>query len=322
MEPNSANISELKPAEAPVVVETPSVVGMVAAAEIDQQIATAHRFPRSLTMFRREAMDMATLNEGVAQECLFALSRDNKVIEGPSIRLAEIIACSWRNCRVGSRIVHETNDMVVAQGIFQDLERNVVMQSEVARRITNKAGRRFSTDMIVTTTNAAQAIAKRNAIVAGVPRALWWDIYQQARRVAAGDQKSLASKRANAIAQFAVYGIKPEQIFTKLGRAGEEEITRDDLVLLFGIFTSIKDDEITPEEAFAPAAGATVAARMEEPKPTETKPPAPETKPDAAETKEPPPETVQPAKRPDGSETPAQSPAPPKKNGTKLPDME
>lgn len=318
MEPNKADISDLKPVEnAPAVVESPSVVGMVAAAEIDQQIATAHRFPRSLTMFRREAMDMATLNEGVAQECLFALSRDGKVIEGPSIRLAEIIACSWRNCRVGSRIVHETNDTVVAQGVFQDLERNVVMQSEVARRIVGKNGRRYSTDMIVTTTNAAQAIAKRNAIVAGVPRALWWDIYQQARRVAAGDQKSLASKRANAIAQFAVYGIKPEQIFTKLGRAGEEEITRDDLVLLFGIFTSIKDDEITPEEAFAPAAGAAVAARMDE-----TKPPAPETKPDAAETKEPPPETVQPAKRPDGSETPAQSPAPPKKNGTKLPDME
>lgn len=277
---NSANVADLKEPTQVAVVEQPSVVGMVAAAEIDQQIATAHRFPRSLSIFRREAMDMATLNEGVAQECLFALSRDNKVIEGPSIRLAEIIACSWRNCRVGSRIVHETNDMVVAQGVFQDLERNVVMQSEVARRIVGRSGKRYSADMIVTTTNAAQAIAKRNAIVAGVPRALWWDIYQQARRVAAGDQKSLSSKRANAIAQFAVYGIKPDQIFAKLGRAGEEEITRDDLVLLFGIFTSIKDEEVTPEEAFAPTAGVAAAAKMDasEQKP-ETKAAAGETTP-------------------------------------------
>ena len=266
MEPNQANISDLKPDDkkGEIILAGESTVGMIAAAEIDMQVATAHKFPRSLKQFRGEAMDMATLNETVAQECLFAITRGDKVIEGPSIRLAEIIACSWRNCRVGSRIVHEGADTVVVQGMFQDVERNVVVQSEVSRRIVGKNGRRYGLDMIVTTTNAAQAVAKRNAITSGVPRALWWDIYEAARRVAAGDAKSLATKRASAIQQFAVYGIKLDQILAKLNRAGLEEITRDDLVLLFGIFTSLRDEEVTPEEAFPANAPAPTGASKED----------------------------------------------------------
>jgi hypothetical protein len=257
-EPNEADIRDLREGEHIAskkgngngTAMAESAVGLIAAGEIDQAIATAHKYPRSITLFRKEATDMATLDEYIAADCLFALTRGTKVIEGPSIRLAEIIASCWRNCRVGSRIVLEGAETVIAQGIFHDLERNVQVQSEVARRIVDSGGRRYNLDMIVMTTNAAQAIAKRNAIQSGVPRALWMDVYYAARRTAAGKQESLQTKRAKAIEQFAIYGVTLEQILAKLNRHGIEEVTRDDLILLFGIHTAIKDEEITPENAF------------------------------------------------------------------------
>jgi hypothetical protein len=252
---NEANIKDLKDVSsdtASALVVPPQMGSMVAREEIDMQIATAHKYPRNIGAFRNLAMSIATLNEGVAAECLFALPRDGKVIEGPSIRLAEIIVSSWRNARVGSRTIHESQDSIVAQGIFHDLETNVAISSEVERRIVDKDGKRYKTDMILTTKNAAQSIALRNAITRGVPRAIWWDVYQAARRVAAGDQKSLATKRADAIAAFAIFGVDLSQILEMLGRESEHDMTREDLVQLFGVHSAIKDGESTPEDAFPP----------------------------------------------------------------------
>src|ERR1700687_4952538 len=89
-----------------------SMVGLIAAAEIDQQIATAHKYPRSLVTFRKEALQMVTLTEVIAQECIYALKRADKVIQGPSARFAEIIFSAWGNARAGARVVHEGSEFV------------------------------------------------------------------------------------------------------------------------------------------------------------------------------------------------------------------
>jgi hypothetical protein len=271
---NEASINDLREGEVMPkgneLVAGDSTAGLIAAGELDQQITTAKKYPRSITHFRKEAMDLATLNEQVAAECLFALRRENadgsvKVIEGPSIRLAEIIAYCWGNCRIGSRIVLEGQESVVVQGVFQDVQRNVVQTSEISRSILTKRKLRYGRDMITVTTNAAQAIAKRNAITAGVPRALWWDVYQAARRVAAGDAKSLSTKIKEAINAFQVYGITLPQILALLKRESEQEISRDDVLQLIGIYRAIKDEEVTPEEAFP---GKPAPVHMLRPEPT------------------------------------------------------
>ncbi len=60
-----------------------SLLANISRAEIDQQIATARAFPRSTKRFVTECMDMATLNEQVAADCIYALPRDGKTVEGP-----------------------------------------------------------------------------------------------------------------------------------------------------------------------------------------------------------------------------------------------
>lgn len=242
-----------------------SMVAMISRAEIDQQITTAKKYPRSIKRFVDEATAMVTLNESIAQQCIYALPRDGKVVEGASARFGEIVASAWGNCRAGARVVNDSGEFVTAQGVFHDLERNVAITYEVQRRITNKQGRRFSADMIGVTANAACSIALRNAILKGVPKAFWEPMYQKARAVVAGDIKTLANKRAEAVKQFQIYGINEAQILAKLGREGIQDVTVDDLVVLFGLLTAMRDGDTTPEQAFTEEGNLASTGRKKEP---------------------------------------------------------
>lgn len=227
-----------------------SMVSLLNRSEIDQQIATAHKFPRSIKRFRDEAMQMVTLNESVAGQCIYAIPRDGKTIEGPSARFAEVVASAWGNSRAGARVVDDRGDFVTAQGVFHDLERNVAITYEVQRRIVDKYGKRYKPDMIGVTANAACSIALRNAILKGVPKAFWDDMYTEARKVVMGDVKTLANRRSDAVAAFQRFGVSADQLCAKLGVAGVEDISLEHLVTLRGMLTAIKDGDTTPEDAF------------------------------------------------------------------------
>jgi hypothetical protein len=233
-------------------------------AEIDGQIATAHAFPRSLKRFVNEATELVCLTEEMAEACIYALPRgkgaNKKTIEGPSARFAEIIQHCFGNNRGGARVVAEDGEFVTAQGTYHDLEKNVQVVMEVKRRITDSHNRRYNADMIGVTGNAASAIAHRNAVLKGVPKALWLPIYERARSVVVGDIKTLTRKRDEALAWFTKVGITPEQVCRVLDAPGVEDIGLDELAILAGIKTAIREGSTTPEQAFAPEPESSVKA--------------------------------------------------------------
>lgn len=255
-------------------------VALLNKSEIDMQVATAHKYPRSIKRFRDEALAMVTLNEQVAQECIYSLPRKEKdqvsgqwvmnPIEGPSARFAEVIISAWGNCRAGARVVSDQGDFVTSQGVFQDLERNVVLTYEVQRRITGSNGHRYKPDMIGVTANAASSIALRNAILKGIPKAFWSDMYDAARQTAIGNVQTLGARRSRALAVLQKMGVQQETVFTFLKIAGIEDITLEHLGTLFGITTALKEGDTTPEQAFAIDSGDTkpAAATKEKDKPT------------------------------------------------------
>lgn len=245
-----------------VVSEAPDIgtLAVLNKSEIDQQVTTAKRYPRSIKKFRDEALQLATLDESTAAECIYALPRDGKTIEGPSARFAEIINYAWGNTRAGARTIGEDGEFVKSQGLFYDLEKNTAISYEVSRRIVNKYGKRFSADMIGTTSNAGSSIALRNAILKGIPKALWKPIYDAARKTVAGDMRTLANRRSEAIKAFQIFGVKQEAILLTLGVKGVEDITLDHLVTLRGLYTAIQEGDTTPEQAFAPPTTASEAA--------------------------------------------------------------
>lgn len=222
--------------------------------EVDTQIVTAKRYPRSIKQFKERALSLATLDEDTASGCFYTLPArkggNNKPIEGPSARLAEIVAGSWGNIRAQATIVNDDGEFLTAKGCCWDLENNVAISVDVRRRITDRNNNRFSADMINTTANAACSIALRNSVFKIVPMALVKPIYEAARLVAVGDTSTLVKRRADAIAHFQKMGVKPEQVLRTLEKASIEDITVDDIALLKGLSTAIKDGDTTIDEAF------------------------------------------------------------------------
>lgn len=247
--------------EAPVMaqggmelLDRPSFTESQARGEVDTQIATAKRFPRSIRQFKERALSLATLDEETASSCFYALPRDGKTIEGPSARLAEIVAASWGNLRATANIVDDDGQFITARGTCWDLENNVAMSTEVRRRVTTKNGARYSADMVNTTSNAACSIALRNAVFKVVPMAIVRPVYLAAKQIAVGDATTLVKRRTDMVAYFGKMGVRPEQVLAAVEKASLEDITVDDLAVLKGLITAIKEGDTTVDEAFPPIA--------------------------------------------------------------------
>lgn len=227
----------------------------IARAEIDQQITTARAYPRSLKQVGDRVFSLATLDRESAEESMYALPRGGKPITGPSIRFAEIVKQAYGNCRAAARVVHVDREekFVEAEGIFHDLETNVATTARVRRRIVDSKGRLYSDDMIIVTGNAACSIALRNAIMGGVPKPLWRRAYEAVQATIKGDVTTLTENRTKALQAFAVYGVKPEQVFGALEVRGIEDVTVEHLPLLRGMFAALKNGEATVEEMFGAA---------------------------------------------------------------------
>lgn len=227
--------------------------------ELDVQIVTAKRFPRSIKAFMHAAMEMATLDEDTAASCFYALPRDGKTVEGPSARLAEICLSAWGNSRAQARVVAEDERFVTARGEAWDLQTNVAIGYEVKRRITTSEKRKngqvipakkFSDDMVGVTGNAASSIALRNAILKIIPTSFWRPIYLECRKVAIGTAETLANRRAKMLDYFQKMGVTAERVYEVLGVGGVEDITLDHVGTLRGLATAIKDGDTTVDEAF------------------------------------------------------------------------
>lgn len=263
--------------------------------EIEQQVDTAKKYPRSIKRFRDEAMAMVTLTEKIAEDCIYAVPRGGKTIEGPSARFAEVIVSAWGNTRAGARIISEDSESVTAQGFFFDVERNVTIALEIKRRITDKHGRRYNADMIATTGNAAASIAFRNAVLKGIPKAFWADMYDAARQTAVGTVETLANKRAAMLLYFQKMGVTTDMILATLELEGVEDIGLDDLAKLKGMATALREGESTPEQLFVmpekpeKASGkgtGGLKAKIQEKKAEPKKDPEPEKKPEPVKEKE------------------------------------
>lgn len=243
------NIETLVPE---VIAETS--LSLITKAEIDCQIATAKAFPRSIKMFMDRAMSIATINENVAASCNYALPRGGKTVEGPSVRLAEIVCSSYGNIRSGMRVIANDGKTITAQGICHDLETNNCVTLEVKRRITDKYGKTFNEDMQVVTGNAACAIAFRNAVFKVIPGALTQEIFEKTKQVARGTAETLVARRTKAIEWFKEQKVTEKQICEILEVKKIEDIDLDKLSTLSGMRTLVRNGEGTIAELFSPKA--------------------------------------------------------------------
>lgn len=225
--------------------------------EIDQQIATAHRYPRSVSRFREDLLAMVTVDQATADSCIYAVPRGGKTIEGPSVRFAEMVANAWGNIRWGGRVIEANDRYVVAQGFAHDLQSNNAIAIEVRRRVVGSR----NDDMIQLACAAATSIARRNALLAVVPKALTQEAYEAADSCAVSGKGSFEDLRQRAVGAFTAMGASVDQVLAALGVEGMADITGQHIRRLRRLLTAIKSEGVSVAEALRPAAELEVESR-------------------------------------------------------------
>lgn len=231
-------------------------------AEVDIQIATAKQYPRDVNAVLNKIATYATMDRETAEDCFYSLKRkdsngENAIIEGLSVRMAEIIAGAWGNLRVQTRIIGNDGRMITAQAICHDLETNFAVSKEVKRSIMTKKGYTYSQDMQVVTGNAASSIAFRNAVLTVIPKAVTKRIINDVKKVALGQDIDLEKRRKAIIEYFGNLGVTEQQLFNYLGISKIEEIDKEKVFELRATANAIKEGSTTVQETFVrPAAEA------------------------------------------------------------------
>ena len=224
-------------------------------AEIDIQIATAKNYPRDINATLNKIATYACMDKETAEDCFYVLRRkgaggQDTVIEGLSVRMAEIIAGAWGNLRVATHIVGNDGKMITAQAVCHDLETNFAVMKEVKRRITDRNGRTFSEDMQVVTGNAAAAIAFRNAVLTVIPKAVTKKIINDVKQVALGQAIDVETSRQNCLTNYARAGVTEAMICQYLGIKSVAEIDKKKLFELKATWNAIKEGTTSVQETF------------------------------------------------------------------------
>lgn len=224
-------------------------------AEVDIQIATAKQYPRDINASLNKIATYAMMDKETAEDCFYILRRqdangNSSVIEGLSVRMAEIIAGAWGNLRVQTRIIGNDGRMITAQAICHDLETNFAVSKEVKRRITTKSGKTYSEDMQVVTGNAAASIAFRNAVLAVIPKAITKRVINEVKQVALGQAIDVETARKNCLANFAKAGVNESMICQYLGIKSIAEIDKERLFELRATWNAIREGTTTVQETF------------------------------------------------------------------------
>jgi hypothetical protein len=226
--------------------------------EINSQIETAHRFPRSMERFKTRGMEMACIDDDTAASCLYRRpvgkgeDGKQKFAEGMSIRMAEIVGAAYGNLRVYATIIDQTERQVVARGMAMDLESNFASSSEVVESTVDRNGRPYSERQRALMAKVALAKARRDATFQVVPKALARPIEMAVRSLLMGDAKSIEKRRESVLGWIKTLGIDGARVFRALEVNGISDMGLDQLEALTGLRTAIKDGETTIEEAFPP----------------------------------------------------------------------
>lgn len=227
-------------------------------AAINMQLEIARRYPRNLNRVVENCISLVTIDKEVAEKCNYAL-RKGKLITGPSVYLARIIAQEMGNLRVENRVVGYDSTHVTCEAIAFDLEKNYIVRTQIKKSIVGKEGR-YSEDLCVLTGNAGNAVAFRNVIFSIVNQGLVNKIYKAALQAITGDlsdETALVRKRTNVInglkTRYSSYKLTDEEIVKSVNRLIIDHITAEDIAVLVGFDTSLKNGDATIESIFRPS---------------------------------------------------------------------
>lgn len=213
--------------------------------EVKGAIFLAKQFPRNYFEAERRILD-ACKRTSLAATSMYAYKRGNSKVEGPSIRLAEVLAQNWGNLSYGIKELEQREGESVAMAYCWDLETNVRQEKVFTVKHVRKSGQSLNklTDPRDIYERVASDGARRlRACVLGViPGDVVEMAVEQCRQTLAGQSdKPLKERVSIALTHFKEkYGVTQEMIEDHFGYT-VSSFSEYDLVQLTSIRNSLKD---------------------------------------------------------------------------------
>ncbi len=214
-----------------------------ATAEVQAAYVIAKRFPRNQMECYANIMESCK-RPFLAEQAMYAYPRGGTLVEGPSIRLAEVLAQSWGNIDSGIREISQANGSSVAEAYAIDLQTNArktVIFHVKHERHTKKGITKLTDPRDIYELVANQGARRlRNCILAIIPGDVTEAAVLQVRKTLESSDVPLSEQIRKMVVAFDDLGVKVEHLEKRLGHNLDATIASE-IVTLKGIYKSIKD---------------------------------------------------------------------------------
>lgn len=214
--------------------------------EVKGQIFMARQFPRNVFQAEQRILD-ACKRHSLASTAVYSYPRGGQKVEGPSIRLAEVLAQNWGNIAFGVKELEQRPGESVAMAYAWDLETNVRQEKVFTvphSRYTKDKGITKLTDprdiYEMVANNGARRL--RACILGIIPGDIVESAVEECNRTLSGNNKQpLKDRIAKALEAFKnKYRVTQEMVEERFGY-NADAFTEYDFVELIKIFNSLKD---------------------------------------------------------------------------------
>lgn len=227
------------------------------ASEIQAMVFMAKQFPRNQIQAADRILNACT-RQTLADSAVYSYPRGVQIVEGPSIRLAEVLAQNWGNIDFGIRELSQENGVSTVEAYAWDLETNVRQAKvfQVAHKRMAKGGTKTLTDPrdiyeMVANQGSRRLRACILSIIPGdiVEAALAQCSVTQTASVGATPEEIKETIRKMTVV-MGKFGITTENIQERY-QCRLEAIRPAQIVELRKIHTSLKDGMSKPSDWFA-----------------------------------------------------------------------
>lgn len=233
--------------------------------EVQAAYVIAKRFPRDENVAFSKIMK-ACDRPFMAEQSTYAYPKGGKVVEGASIRMAEVLIQTWGNAEAGIREISQSNGVSVAEAFAVDYETNTRISKvfHVPHQIGTKNGIKKLTDpRDVYELVANQGARRMRACILGIiPGDIVDAALDRCKHTLTNGKEPIADRVRKLVIAFDELGVKVEHLEKKLGHKLDAIIPQE-LVTLGSIFKSLRDGMASREDFFDIAGAGNAAQDIE-----------------------------------------------------------
>lgn len=224
-----------------------------AQAEIQSALVIAKKFPRDQNAAYLRII-AACGRRSLAEQAIYEYSRGGTSIEGPSIRLAEVLAQSWGNISFGIKERERRRGESVMVAYAWDMETNTKIEQEFTVRHwrdTKKGGHLLEDERDIYEITANQGARRLRACLL---RLIPGDIVDAAvvecgKTLEKGDNKPVADRVRDLLVAFAPFSVTKEMIEAKIGHK-IEAMSLTEIARFKKIYVALRDGVASREDHF------------------------------------------------------------------------